>query len=63
MGRQISHQSSWEKSVFEVYKDASIGDEWTEKLKQKCDEYEIEYMTSPYNFEAVDLVNDYVNAI
>jgi N-acetylneuraminate synthase len=45
-----------------VYKDASIGDEWTEKLKQKCDEYEIEYMTSPYNFEAVDLVNDYVNA-
>lgn len=62
LGRQISHQSSWEKSVFEVYKDASIGDEWTEKLKQKCDEYEIEYMTSPYNFEAVDLVNDYVNA-
>lgn len=57
-----SHQSSWEKSVFEVYEDASISDEWTEKLKKKCDEFDIEYMTSPYDFEAVDLANKYVNA-
>ena len=59
---QMSHQSAWKKSVFEVYEDASIDQEWTEKLKNKCDEVGIEYMTSPYDFSSVDLVDPYVNA-
>lgn len=59
---QLSHQSSWEKSVYEVYEEASINVDWTYKLKQKCDEVGIEYMTSPYDFDSVDLVNPYVNA-
>ena len=59
---QLSHQAAWKKSVYEVYEDASINQEWTEKLKEKCDEVEIEYMTSPYDFESVDLVDPYVNA-
>ena len=59
---QVSHQSSWKKSVYEVYEDASINQEWTEKLKEKCDEVGIEYMTSPYDFDSVDLVDKYVNA-
>eukprot|EP00828_Plagiopyla_frontata_P026872 TRINITY_DN35029_c0_g1_i1.p3 TRINITY_DN35029_c0_g1~~TRINITY_DN35029_c0_g1_i1.p3 ORF type:complete len:396 (-),score=52.69 TRINITY_DN35029_c0_g1_i1:1105-2292(-) len=62
MEKQLSHQSSWQKSVYEVYKDASIADEWTILLKNKCEEMNIEYMTSPYNFEAVDMVYNYVNA-
>lgn len=62
IGKQLSHQSSWKKSVYEVYEDASVPENWTEKLKQKCDEVEIEYMTSPYDFGSVDLVNPYVNA-
>ena len=62
MGNMNSHQSSWDKSVYEVYKDASIPEDWTCKLKQKCDEVGIEYMTSPYDFESVDLVSPYVNA-
>lgn len=62
IGRQLSHQASWNKSVYEVYEDASINDGWTEKLKQKCDEVGIEYMTSPYDFDSVDLVTPYVNA-
>ena len=59
---QISHQSSWKKSVYEIYEDASINEEWTSKLKEKCDEYGIEYMTSPYDYLSVDLVDKYVNA-
>lgn len=59
---QVSHQSAWKKSVYEVYEDASINEEWTEKLKNKCDEVGIEYMTSPYDFASVDLVDKYVNA-
>lgn len=62
LGSKLSHQSSWNKTVYEVYKDASIPDSWTEKLKEKCDEVGIEYMTSPYDFESVDNVDKYVNA-
>lgn len=62
LGSQLSHQSSWKKSVFETYKDASLPDVWFEKLKGKCDEVGIEYMTSPYNFASVDLADKYVNA-
>ncbi len=37
------------KSVYDTYKDASLPEEWSEKLKEKCDEMGIEYMTSPYD--------------
>lgn len=61
LGGQLSHQSSWKKSVFDTYKDASLPDVWSEKLKEKCDEVGIEYMTSPYDFASVDLADQYVN--
>ena len=62
LGQQLSHQASWEKSVFEVYQDASLADEWSELLWNKCREVGIEYMTSPYDFAAVDHADKYVNA-
>jgi hypothetical protein len=62
LGKQLSHQANWKKSVYEVYKDASINPNWTELLKRKCDEVGIEYMTSPYDYASVDLVDPYVNA-
>jgi sialic acid synthase SpsE len=61
LGGQLSHQASWGKPVFEVYKEASLPYEWTEKLKAKCDEVEIEYFTTPYDFESADQVYPYVN--
>lgn len=57
---KISHQSKWKKSVYEVYKDASIPTEWTKKLKDECDKVGIDYFTSPYDFESVDLVDPFV---
>jgi sialic acid synthase SpsE len=62
LGRQLSHQSKWEKSVYETYEDASVSYDWTEKLKEKCDEFDIEYFTSPYDFDSVDHVDSYVPA-
>lgn len=62
LGNQLSHQANWKKSVYEVYEEASINPNWTELLKKKCDEVGIEYMTSPYDFDSVDLVEKYVNA-
>ena len=57
-----SHQSKWKKSVYEVYKDASINLEWTERLKKECDKCGIIFFTSPYDLELVDYVNKYVPA-
>lgn len=61
MQGKLSHQASWKKSVFEVYEDASIDIEWTKKLKSACDEYGIDYFTSPYDYTSVDLVDPYVD--
>tara|TARA_Y100000816_G_C26105480_1_gene587298 strand:+ start:413 stop:1471 length:1059 start_codon:yes stop_codon:yes gene_type:complete len=57
-----SHQSKWKKSVYEVYKDASINLEWTEKLKKECDKCGIIFFTSPYDLDLVDHVDKYVPA-
>lgn len=62
LGKQLSHQSTWKKSVYDTYADASIADEWSEKLKEKCDSIGIEYMTSPYDFASVDWADQFVNA-
>ncbi|MEN6300126.1 MAG: N-acetylneuraminate synthase family protein, partial [Anaerolineaceae bacterium] len=62
MGGQVSHQAKWKKSVFEVYKDASIPFEWTPILKEECDKVGIDYFSSPYDFDAIDMLEPYVPA-
>jgi N-acetylneuraminate synthase len=62
LGKQLAHQSKWKKSVYEVYEDASIDKDWTPILKEHCDKVGIEYFTSPYDVESVDLVDRYVEA-
>lgn len=57
----LTHQKNWAKSVFEVYQDASLDDNWTPVLKRKCEEIDIEYMTSPYDFGSVDWADRFVN--
>ena len=61
MNQKLSHQSKWKKSVYEIYEDASVSFDWTSKLKEKCDEFEIDYFTSPYDFESIDHVDPYVD--
>ena len=59
---QLSHQSKWKKSVFEVYKEASINLKWTPILKKECKKIGIDFFTSPYSFDLVDHVNKYIPA-
>ena len=62
LGSQQSHQTKWKKSVFDVYKAASVSTEWTETLKETCDDAEISFFTSAYDFDLVDHIDDFVNA-
>lgn len=62
LGSKQSHQSSWKKSVSEVYADASIPFDWTPILKNTCDIAGIDYFSSPYDFEAVDMLDSVVPA-
>ncbi len=62
MNAQVSHQAKWDKSVTEVYASVSIPFEWTPVLKEACDEVGIDYFSSPYDFEAIDMLEPYVPA-
>ena len=62
LGAQLSHQSSWKKSVFEVYADASLNLAWTPALKETCDQAGIHFFTSPYSLALVDAVDPFVSA-
>jgi sialic acid synthase SpsE len=62
LGGQQSHQANWKKSVFEVYQDASIPMQWSEELKATCDEVGIDYFSSPYDFDSIDMLDPYVPA-
>jgi sialic acid synthase SpsE len=62
LGSQKSHQSDWKKSVFEVYNEASLNLDWTNDLKETCDKAEITFFTSPYSFEIVDQIDQFVPA-
>ena len=62
LGEQLDHQATWSKSVFEVYEDASLPWDWTSVLASHCKSLGIEFMSSPYDFEAVLHLDPYVNA-
>jgi sialic acid synthase SpsE len=62
LGGQLSHQAEWSKSVYEVYDDASVPFEWTPILKNECDKAGIHYFSSPYDYEAIDMLDPYVPA-
>lgn len=60
-GKQ-SHQSSWNKSVYDVYQDASVSLDWTPELKDACDNAGIAFFTSPYAIDLVEHIDPYVPA-
>ena len=62
LGSQQSHQSSWKKSVFEVYKDASVNLEWTSTLVETCKDAGISFFTTPYSLDVIEVLNKYVPA-
>lgn len=62
MGDQVSHQANWKKAVFQVYQEASLPFEWTPILKAECDQAGLDYFSSPYDFDAIDMLDPFVPA-
>lgn len=62
LGGQQSHQAQWKKSVFETYQDAECGRTWTEELVKTANEAGIHFFTSPYDDEAIEMMNPVVPA-
>jgi N-acetylneuraminate synthase len=62
LGKQQTHQSTWKKSVFEIYDDAAIPLEWARILKQTCDDAGIDYFTSLYDTTMLQTLSPYVCA-
>lgn len=62
LGAQQSHQAKWKKSVVETYRDAECGRTWTEELVKTAKEANIHFFTSPYDDEALKLMDPVVPA-
>lgn len=57
-GMQVAHQSKWDKPVVEVYKKAEFPREWVKELSDYCQEIGIDFLSAPYDREAVDLLDE-----
>jgi len=62
LGGKFSHQSSWDKTIYEVYKDAEVPLNWTAELKEFCEERRITFFSTPYDLDIVDHLNKFVPA-
>ncbi|KAF0819042.1 N-acetylneuraminate synthase [Bacillus sp. ZZV12-4809] len=62
LGGQSSHQASWEKSVFEVFKQYEFNRDWNLQLIEEAKKANIEFFTTPYDIDAVEQINEFLPA-
>jgi len=62
LGGQMAHQAKWDKSVYEIYEQYQLNRDWNDVLASECKEAQIEFMTTPYDHEALSGVDDLVQA-
>jgi N-acetylneuraminate synthase len=53
---KVAFQSKWKKPVVDVYKAAEFPRGWLRELSDHCREIDIDFFSSPYDTEAVDLL-------
>lgn len=53
---KFAFQSKWKKSVWDVYRDAELPRKWHKILNSYAKSIGIDFFTSPWDFEAVDLL-------
>lgn len=53
-----SFQAKWGKSVWDIYKEAEFPVDWHKRISDYCRSKGIDFLTSPYNEEAIKLLED-----
>ena len=59
---QVSHQTRWKKSVYEVYEDFELNRDWTQELSSTAKAAGVDFLTTPYDVEAVEMLDPLVPA-
>ncbi len=62
LGDPLTHQATWKKPVYQVYEETSLPWDWTPILKAECEAAGLDYLSTPYDFEAVDMLDPFVPA-
>ncbi len=62
LGGPIAHQSGWKKSVYDVFDDCATPRDWTQTLVAECAKAGVDYMTTPYDFDAIEHSDPYLKA-
>ena len=62
LGGQLSHQAKWGKPVYEVYEQYELNRDWTPELAATAEEAGIDFMTTPYDAEALENVGHLIPA-
>jgi sialic acid synthase SpsE len=62
LGGVQTHQTKWDRPVFEVYEQYSLNNDWNQALWECARDAGIDWMTTPYDKEATDRVFDLLPA-
>lgn len=62
LGAQLSHQVKWNKPVFEVYRQYECNRDWNLDLVETAKTAEVDFMTTPYDTDAVEQLDPYLLA-
>ena len=57
-----SHQAKWKESVFDVFKQYELNRDWNKELQQEAKKANIDFFTTPYDFDAVEEIDSIVEA-
>ncbi len=55
---KMSFQSNWDRPVYDVYQNAVFPREWHKEIAGYCRDMDIDFLSSPYDNEAVDLLDE-----
>ncbi len=62
LGGQMAHQADWKESVYEIFEKYQTPRDWTDELVAECKKADIDFMTTPYDQAAIDLVDRHLKA-
>jgi sialic acid synthase SpsE len=62
LGGKKAHQTGWKKSVFDIYKQYECDTNWTSELIKTSVAAGVDFLTTPYDFDVVDKLDEHLPA-